>query len=185
MPSELLFTVHGSKAAPAVALSLADAGLKERGDLQEWVAGHPEILGPEIMVVTMEFDRWQSAGAKNADRLDILGLHTSGELVVVELKRDKAPDTVEMQAIKYAAMASRFTLETLAEQHARYLTQRGKPTDEDAAGDLLAKHANITTESLRRPRIVLLASDYPPTTSAAAVWLSEMGIDITLMQYRA
>jgi hypothetical protein len=40
------------------------------------------------------------------DRLDILGFHISGELVVAELKRDRAPDTVEMQAIKYAAMVS-------------------------------------------------------------------------------
>jgi hypothetical protein len=185
MPEELLFTVHGSTATPAQQLTLAEAGLKERQDLQEWVISHPEILGSEIMIVTMEFDQWMSANAVNADRLDILGLHSSGELVVAELKRDKAPDTVEMQAVKYAAMASRFTAETLAEQHARYLTARGDTIDDDAAADLLARHADITPESLRRPRIVLLASDYPPTTSATAVWLSEMGIDITLMQYRA
>jgi len=185
MPDELLFTVDGATATPAEPLSLADAGLKERSDLQEWVASHPQILGPDIKIVTMEFDRWQSAAAQTSDRLDILGLHASGELVIAELKRDKAPDTVEMQAIKYAAMASRFSVETLAEQHARYLTQRGSPTDAQSAGDLLVKHATLTIETLRRPRIVLLASGYPPTTSAAAVWLSEMGIAITLMQYRA
>ena len=49
-----------------------------------------------------------------ADRLDLLGLDEDGSLVA-ELKRGPAPDTVEMQAIKYAAFASRFTVETLAE----------------------------------------------------------------------
>src|SRR5690242_14205028 len=122
MPDELVFTVHGSTAVAAMALSLAEAGLRERQDLQEWVISHPEIIGPDILIVTMEFDRWQSPAGRSADRLDILGLHTSGELVVAELKRDAAPDTVEMQAVKYAAMVSRFTVETLAEQHARYLS---------------------------------------------------------------
>jgi hypothetical protein len=186
MPEELLFTVHGTSATPARPLTLAEAGFRERRDLQEWVIAHPEILGPDIMIVTMEFDHWQSSNGKTADRLDILGLHTSGELVVAELKRDRAPDTVEMQAIKYGAMVSRFTIETLAEQQAKFLTQRGRVTDEETAADLLTTHApDIAVETIRRPRLLLLASEYPPTTIATAVWLREMGIDMTLMQYRA
>jgi hypothetical protein len=53
--------------------------------------------------------------------LDVLGLDRSGRLVVAELKRDRAPDTVEMQAIKYAAMASRFTPDVVASQYAAFL----------------------------------------------------------------
>lgn len=185
---ERLYHVDGAIATPATRLSLAEAGLRERRDLQEWVIANPEILGPNIKMVTMEFDRWQSSNGRNADRLDILGLHKSGELVVAELKRDYAPDTVEMQALKYAAMVSRFTIETLAEQHARFLNEHATTDtaiDTEGAAELLRDHADITPESLRRPRVVLLASDYPPTTAATAVWLREMGIDITLMQYRA
>jgi hypothetical protein len=57
------------------------------------------------------------AGARSARRLGIDG---DGRLVVAELKRDQAPDTVEMQAIKYAAGASRFTEDTLVEQFALF-----------------------------------------------------------------
>ena len=186
MPDELLFTVRGSTAILATSLSLAEAGLRERQDLQEWVIAHPEIVGPDVLIVTMEFDRWQSSAGRSADRLDILGLDTSGGLVVAELKRDAAPDTVEMQAVKYAAMASRFTIETLAEEHARYLSQRGTATDDETAADMLARHApEVSATSLRRPRIVLLASSFPPSTANTAVWLHEMGIDITLRQFRA
>ncbi len=186
MPDELVFTVHGSTAVPATSLSLAEAGLRERQDLQEWVIAHPGIIGSDVLIVTLEFDRWQSSSGRGADRLDILGLHPSGELVLAELKRDAAPDTVEMQAVKYAAMASRFTIETLAEQHARYLNQRGTATDDESAADILARHApDMNVESLRRPRIVLLASSFPLSTTATAVWLHEMGMDITLRQYRA
>jgi RecB family endonuclease NucS len=77
------------------------------------VLAHPEILGDGVLVVTFEFDRWQgSGGARERDRLDVLSLGADGRLIVAELKRDRAPDTVEMQAIKYAAMASRFTEDT-------------------------------------------------------------------------
>jgi RecB family endonuclease NucS len=75
--------------------------LRERSDLQEWVVAHPEIIGDGVLVVTFEFDHWQAfSGARERDRLDVLGLGADGQLVVAELKRDRAPDTVEMQAIK-------------------------------------------------------------------------------------
>src|SRR5205814_567983 len=141
---------------------------------------HPQILGPGVMVVTFEFDRWWShAGAHVQDRLDVLGLDDTGTLVVAELKRDRAPDTIDMQAIKYAAMVSRFTLDTLAAQHARFLSARGTPCTAEEALALLSEHAEeLTLETLRRPRIVLLASEYPAVVTASAVWLSDMGLDI-------
>lgn len=187
MADELLFTVEGSEAALATPISLPEAGLKEREDLQEWVLAHPQILGPGVMVVTFEFDRWWSqSGAAPLDRLDVLGLDESGRLVVVELKRDKASDTVEMQAIKYAAMVSRFTPDVLASQHARFLAQRGETCSEADAMDRLLAHAEaLDVEILRRPRIILVANDFPPVVTATVVWLNEMEIDVTLVQFQA
>ena len=48
MAEELLFTVSGQRATPAQRISLADAGLREREHLQEWVLAHPEILGEQV-----------------------------------------------------------------------------------------------------------------------------------------
>ncbi len=186
MPNELLFTVTGSSATPAQLVTLAEAGLRERRDLQEWVLAHPAILGDDIMVITFEFDRWWSSGAAPADRLDVLALGADGRLVVAELKRDRAPDTVEMQAVKYAAMASRFTPETLASQHTRFLGQRGRHASEDDALQSLIAHAgDLDVEALRRPRIVIVAGEFPPVVTATAVWLTEMGLDLTLVRFQA
>ncbi len=187
MSGERVFTVDGSTATPAVPISLAEAGLRERDDLQEWVLAHPEILGPEVKVVTFEFDRWRaSSGDRQLDRLDVLGMDPDGRLVVAELKRDKAPDTVEMQAIKYAALASRFTLDTLAEHHARFLSRAGLPCGEDAARDQLLEHApELDPDVLQRPRIVLVAGGFPPVVTSSVVWLNQMGIDITLQAVQA
>lgn len=186
MAEELLFRVEGSTAIPTEAVTLEQAGLKERADLQEWVITHPEMIGDDVQVVTMEFARWTSAGGNQADRLDVLGLDADGTLVVVELKRDKAPDTVDMQAIKYAAMASRFTPESLAEEHARFLSQRGTNTSRDEALELLTTHApDLSSDTLITPRIVLMARDFPPSVTATCVWLTEMGLDIHLVTFQA
>lgn len=188
MPKDLLFTVSGSTATVAQVVTLADVGLRERHDLQEWVLAYPAILGDDILIVTLEFDRWWSPTVSPADRLDVLGLGADGRLVVAELKRDKAPDTVEMQAIKYAAMASRFTQESLAEQYARFLNRdkHEPPTSEDAALERLVAHAGeLDPEVLRRPRIAIVAGEFPPVLTATTVWLTEMGLDVTLVRVQA
>ena len=188
MAGELLFTVQPGEARPAEQVSLAEAGLRERSDLQEWVRKNPEILGDGVRVVTFEFDAWWSTRGREADRLDLLGLDKDGYLLLAELKRGPAPDTVEMQAIKYAAFASRFTVETLAERHAEYLSKmRGERVSDDEARERLEEHVGeeLDPALLRRPRIALLAESFPPQVTASAVWLTEMGLDISLVEFKA
>lgn len=187
MAGERVYSVNAMGAVPAQAVDLADVGLRERQDLQEWVITHPEILGSGIKIVTTEFDRWQTtSGDRQLDRLDVLGIDTDGHLVVAELKRDRAPDTVHMQSIKYAAMVSRFTESDLAASHQRFLSSRGESITEDEALEALIEHAGeLDVETLRRPRIVMVAGSFTPTTTASVVWLSEMGLDVTLQQAQA
>lgn len=185
--AERVFTVARSTATPATPISLADAGLRERSDLQEWILANPAILGPDILVVTFEFDGWWAAtGRRERHRLDVLGLDQQGRLVIAELKRDRAPETVDMQAIKYAAMASRFSEPTLVEQHAKFLARTGRPASEKLARQRLVAHAgHLAVTELRRPRIVLVAGSFPPIVTTTAAWLSDMGLDITLQQVQA
>ena len=89
------------------------------------------------MVTTIEYDGFVVAGGAQKDRLDVLGLDPDGHLIVAELKRGIAPDPVEMQAVKYAAMASRFTLKTLASAHAAFKTRRGMAMTVDEATEAL------------------------------------------------
>jgi hypothetical protein len=113
-------------------------------------------------------------GTRERDRLDVLGLGADGRLVVAELKRNQAPDTVEMQAIEYAAMASRFTEDTLVEQHAHFLSRDGTLVDQDTARQRLLEHASdLDPEQSRRPRIVLVAGSFPPVVTATMAWLQE------------
>jgi hypothetical protein len=183
---ELLLAVEpGGAARPVPTGTLQAAGLLERQHLQEWIVANPQILGPGVMVVAVEYDGWVVQGGAQRDRLDVLGLGDDGRLVVAELKRGLAPDTVEMQAIKYAAMASRFHVETLAVAHAAFETRRGRPITADQAAEALQTHAaELSDETLADPRVVVIAQGFPPVVISAVVWLADRGVDVTLVRFQ-
>lgn len=188
MAEEQVFTVEGALAQAATLITLSEAGLREREHLQEWVLANPSIIGRDVIVVTTEFDRWLSArGGAPLDRLDVLALDRSGRLVVAELKRDRAPDTVDMQALKYAAMASRFSLDTLASAFAAYTKKREgiELTPSEALSRLQDWAPDLSDETLRSPRISLIAGAFPPSVAATTVFLHENGLDISLSRVQA
>jgi hypothetical protein len=181
MYDEILFTIEKDMATEVDRVDLSDLDLQERAHLQEWILAHPKVLGPDVTIITSEYDRWQTAtGTPVADRLDILGLDADGRLVVAELKRGAAPHTIHMQAINYAAMVSRLEPQDIAELYAQT-----KNTDSESALTELTTSRLLTAETIRHPRIVLVASDYPPSVTAAVVWLNEQGVDISLVRFRA
>lgn len=190
-PDEILFTVVGEAATLAEPKHLEDLGLTEPNHLERWVMQYPQTLGSDVLIVASQYDKWVNAvGAEAKDRLDLLGLGKDGRLVVAELKRGRAPDTVELQAVKYASMASHFTLNQLAELHPRFLerTSEEKLTN-DAAEERLQSHVaadvELAPDLFMNPRIVLLAESYPDTTTTSIVWLNDQGVDITLRRYNA
>ena len=188
MSSETVFRVSadGQFSGSVEPISLSKMDHTERGHLQEWVLEHPEIIGSDVMIVTSEFDRWQDAsGVQVADRLDVLALDRDGRLVVVELKRGRAPRFTELQAIGYAAMVSQFTAEHLIEVHQAFLSRRGEPSNRDEVEQLLSNHVgavDLADLTFTTPRIVILAEDYSPSVLSSVVWLSSNRIDISLRQ---
>jgi len=187
MSDEHVYTVVGSTATPAVPIDLADAGFRERSDLQEWVLAHPEILGDDVKIIGFEFDRWQDfRGHRQLNRLDVLGLDASGRLVVAELKRDRAPDNVHLQALTYAAMVSRLTEEDVVSVYRR-LRERAIPgfPVEQAREELFDHAGELDPQTLSTPRVVLVAGSFTPATTSTVVWLTEQGLDISLQRVQA
>ena len=131
-----LVDLDTGEAEPLAEMTLESAGLRERDDLQRWVAEAPEIVAPGLLLVTTEFDRWELRERRVLDRLDVLFLDTGGSLVVGELKRDAASDTAELQALKYASYCSSLTVDEVIEEYARYHN-----LDEGQRGEQIFEHA--------------------------------------------
>jgi hypothetical protein len=182
---EFLLSVNDEQSQVVSASDLPQLGLKEREHLQEWVLAHPELLGSGVAVVTSEFDKWQSAsGEAIADRLDVLGLGPDGRLVVVELKRDLAPHTVHMQAVNYAAMVSRLSTRDVAELWAAWRSTKDQPLDVESVEAELQTKWLLTPDTIKSPRIVLIAAGFPASVTASVVWLNEQGVSMDLIRFR-
>ena len=97
-------------------VSFSELNVWERQHIQEWIRENPEILGEELLVVAIEFDRF----VQSNDRLDILAIDRTGNLVIVELKRDSYAGYADLQAIRYAAMVSTMTIEMLIPYYLQY-----------------------------------------------------------------
>lgn len=186
MGGESVFHVEQDIAEPLVRTTLQNEGMLERQHLQQWAVKHPEMLGEDLYVITDEFDRWEhSSGQHVADRLDILALDSQGRPVVVELKRGPAPRLTDLQAVGYAAMVSRFTVDDLVEAHSAFLARHGEPTNVEDTRAVLSGHAGgkkLSDHLLRSPAIVVVAESFAPAMTASVVWLSEQGVDIALRE---
>ncbi len=96
--------------------TLIELNIWERQHVEEWIRVNPEMLGKDLLILTVEFDRF----VQSSDRLDLLALDRSGKLVVIELKRDSAAGYADLQAIRYAAMVSSMTVDKLLPYYVAY-----------------------------------------------------------------
>src|SRR6266511_2447660 len=168
-----LVDLASGEGSPLEELGLTAAGLRERGDLQRWISHHPEIVGQGLLLITSEFDQWEIRDHKVPDRLDVLFLDSEGSPVVAELKRDKAADTTELQALKYAAYCSQLTLDEIVEEYARF-----HQADQDEARDRLLSHAPALSEGELGPvKVRLVAGSFGLAVTSVVLWLRDHNID--------
>ena len=173
----LMFTVSGpaQRCLSMPSSHLATLGILEATHLESWIVEHPEVLGDGVKIVATQYDKWSSGSGDLArERLDVLGLDSSGQLVVVELKRGTDP-RIHLQAITYAALVAGFSKETLAEAHAEYLSRgRGSEVSVAEAHELLEAHVDGAWDDdiLTVPKIILLAEDFSAQTYTTVAWLS-------------
>jgi hypothetical protein len=182
-PDEVVWSVDPDtqEATPLRESDLESFGIWERRDLQRWIVERPEIIEPDLLVVTSEFDRWQGSDRKVLDRLDVLFLDSDGAPLIAELKRGEAPDTTDLQVIKYASYCAQMTVEEVVEEYGR---TAGVTLDEARAAVL--DHAPaLATRELGRIRIRLVAERFGPSVTNTVMWLRDYGVEIGCIEVRA
>jgi hypothetical protein len=162
--------------------SFVDLNIWERAHIQEWVRTHPEILGEDLLIVSMEFDKF----AGSSDRLDLLALDREANLVVVELKRNASADYADLQTIRYAAMVSSMTIEQLLPYHMAY-QEKFLGLQNVSKDDSRAKITNFVEvenieELTSQPRIILCSENFSRQVTTTVLWLGRFGIDISCVR---
>ena len=177
-----LLQVTGPDAATCNRTSMSAEGLTEAGDLESWIKAHPEVIDDALMVVTTQFGSWASETDSARERPDILALSTSGELVVIELKRD-SDRRIHLQAITYGALVAGFTKDILAQAHADWCSrEHGESLTPADALERLEQHVESewSEELFRLPRLVLVAEDFPAQVLTTVQWLAAVAPDLTV-----
>ncbi len=145
-------------------VSLAEIGLRERQDLEEWVRDHPEILGEELLTISTEYSGFDRSNR----RLDVLMLDRNGLLVVVELKLALDRTFADQQAIRYAAFCETMTMDHLVTE----LAHSGECSQEEASARIC--------EFLNKEELPKLDQELTGTV----LWLRKFGVDITCVELR-
>ena len=179
----MLYRMSNDQFQPIDRTSLGQEGILEREDLQRLLRDQPDVIEPGLFVVAEEFSNWTSS----LRSIDLLGIGADRRLVVVELKRGNTGETMELQAIRYAAMAANMTLDQIVEAHEKYL--RGRGIAEDAEERVRARlvedggveEPQVATE---RPRILLVSEDFSKELTTSVLWLNEVGLDIRCVRLR-
>lgn len=169
MSEEVVLRVSNGDPKIMQPIGLQQLGYWERTHLQEWVARHPTLVGPNLLLVTSEFNRWEFGDRRISDRFDLLFLTEEGAPLIAELKRGEAPDTVDLQALKYAAYCSQFTIEDLVEAY----REHHKMSADDARTDILEHASSLEEGELAPVKIRLIAEDFKPSVTTTVMWMYE------------
>ena len=147
-------------------VDFARLGLRERQDIQEWVAANPSMLDDDLLIIDKEFSGFD----RTDERLDLLAVDSDGKLVIIELKRDDTGTDVHWQAIKYASYFQRAGAEDIVGLAAKYWGD-----SRDAAITRLLQHlgADDLNALNNDQRIILASHRVAPEVTSAALWLNQ------------
>ncbi len=150
--------------------SFGELGFKERDHLQEWIAGNPEVLGEELLIIQKEF----SGFSDTKERLDLLALDKQGDLVIIENKLDDTGRDVTWQALKYASYCSSLSKSQIKDIYQEYLDRQGN--DEKAEDNLIEFFDNEDYEEIplnrgSTQRIIFVAANFRKEVTSTVLWL--------------
>jgi hypothetical protein len=173
-----IFEISGERVVKLEPAGLSAYGLSERADLLRLLRFQVDVVAPDVMVVG------EDIGPDETERrVDLLGIDTHANLVVINLERPEDEGRMELHAIRHAAMASKMTFGMVTDVFTEYLEAQG--TD-DSARDLLLAFLNRDAPN-RFPqdvRIVLASAEFSRDTVTSVMWLNEHGLDMRCVRLR-
>ncbi len=160
--------------------SMKEAGIMEQ-DLQRMLREDPDALEEGLFIIDEESQIWEDSNR----RIDLLALDTKGRLVVVELKRGETGDHMELQALRYTAMAANMTWQQLVNTHRLYMTRLGLEGDAAERIRECLPESDEARFSPEAPRIILVSENFGKELTTSVMWLNDQGLDITCLRIQS
>jgi len=145
-------------------------------ELEEWLEANPDgILDDSPLLIV-----GRQVPTDLGKSIDLLGVDREGNVVVVELKRDRTPRDVVAQALEYAAFAARLDVDELEGILGEY-----RP---DGTSDLADQHREYFDQAEavafnKDQRIVVVGQQVTPEIRQTASFLNSKGIQVTCVEF--
>lgn len=153
--------------------------LKERQDLQRLLKANIAAVSPDTLIISEEYGQFVDSNR----RIDLLGVDTNANLVVIELKRDDVGGHMELQAIRYAAMVANLTWEQAVSAYKQFLGDSEQDIDaESTLLNFLGWDSPSDDEFAQEARIVLAARNFSKEITTSVLWLNNRDLDITCVR---
>ena len=166
---------------------VAETKLKQEKLLEEhmedWISSDSSILGEPLLIVGR-----QVLIPDTKDRLDLLALDPQGNAVIIELKRGKLKDPVDMQALRYASYISKWRFEDFESLARNFMGKIGDPEfNFNELYESFCEDSGVdeTPDLNKDQRAIVVGSSVRDKLGSVAVWLFEHGIDIKVIEVNA
>ncbi|MFA5029898.1 MAG: DUF4268 domain-containing protein [Patescibacteria group bacterium] len=168
------------KLEPIEKISLRVVGIRERKDLQEWIAKNPEILGEELLIIQKEFDGFNDTN----ERLDLLALDKQGNLVVIENKLDDSGRDVVWQVLKYASYCSSLNSQNIKDVFNQYLINNGREGTAEKIFEEFFNNEDYEDKlnNGNSQRIIMVSGEFRKEATSTVLWLLNFGLRIQCFQ---
>jgi len=155
--------------------SLIESGRKEAEDLEKWIVSNPNIISQDILIIGEQVQTRSGV-------IDFLGIDQLGNLLIIELKRDRIPRVALAQAIDYASDVASWEIEKINEICLKLRNQ-------NLEDYLNENFDNIDLEDLiinKAQRILLVGFSIEESLQRMIEWLSNtynVNVNALLLKY--
>jgi len=148
-------------------------------DLEDILSNKIEILNDQWLLVGRQvltsFNKY----------IDLLAIDSNGNIIIIELKKDKTPRDVVAQAIEYASWAKNLEIGNIVEIYEKYddkYAKTGLSFDEafKKKFNMVLEEENINEGH----QIIIVAADMDLSTERIVQYLSESNIPINMMFFK-
>jgi hypothetical protein len=148
--------------------------LDSEARIEKWIITDVSVLSPDLLIIGEQVE------TASGGYIDLLCIDRSGNLVIVELKRDMTPREVTAQALDYASWVKELDPEGIDSIAAGYLK------GETLAAAFQSKFRSDLPEVLNEHHAMLVvASEVDDSTERIIRYLSETyGVDINAVRFQ-
>ncbi|MBG0765440.1 MAG: DUF91 domain-containing protein [Tissierellales bacterium] len=158
-----------------ITTTMIETGRKEKDDLEKWLKTEPSIIGENIKIIGEQV-------STDSGPLDYLAIDNKGNLVIIELKRDKLPREALAQAIDYASDIASWEIDKISETCLNFTGQSIEDFVSENFEDLDIENITINESQ----RLLLLGFSIDKALTRMIEWLSDnfdMAINAIILKY--